>query len=146
MTRLTKLLILIALTVSLAPAIRAQAADETMEWITNFIATNGGDDNGHFVASWGITDNGHRALYFSDVKTVERWERGRISFVRIAGAVHDCTGYAGGVSFTVCGSSPGYFDIELHSNDDVDTTNRLVKAFTHMAELAGAKPNAKQPF
>ncbi|MGD0913911.1 MAG: hypothetical protein ABR928_18595 [Terracidiphilus sp.] len=128
----------------------AQSADDTLMWLRDFVAKNGGDSNGHvFRDAVIVNGSGQSAMFYSEIKNVENWYHGNDSgphFVRVSGAIHDCSDMPGGTCFGACPSSAGYFDIELPSNNNRATIDRIVKALSHLAELNGAKVNQKEPF
>lgn len=130
----------------------AQTAKETWQWIDSFISQKGGDVNEHEVETDSVS-KGRVVLYYSDMKKIELWKRGdeRNSYVRLAGKAHDCTdvsGVGGEEFIKTCPALNTTMDIYLKEDRENGRVNsqRLIKAFTHLAELAGAKVNEAELF
>jgi hypothetical protein len=140
----------------------AQTAEETKTWIENFCAghtdcinpaTNTDVAKGLYLFEKGQVDwisqtypKDEYDLYdLSTATSITIWIQGGASFIRLVAqekrcfrSSHNCAGYVG--TFT------GTADIRLQDQANKEDTQRLLNALIHLAELAGAKPNLKEPF
>jgi hypothetical protein len=140
----------------------AQTAEETKTWIENFCAghtdcinpaTNSKDASGVYFFEKSQVDWFSRTypkdeydLYdLSTATSITIWTQGGASFIRLIAqekrclsSSRNCAGYVG--TFT------GTADIRLQDQANKEDTQRLLNALIHLAELAGAKPNLKEPF
>jgi hypothetical protein len=157
--KMIKIMLSISFLLVLASGAKAQSAEETSEWMTDFIANNGGDVYGtNFSAILiGPHETCCTVLLYGDIKSIEIWTDGRGGdAVHISGLIRNCNSAAHDHLLRspyevvnikqVCDGETRTVDVDLRNNATYENCVRLRNALKHMAALVGNDIDKKQPF